>query len=794
LKAGFLVLAAFAASFFIPQSLSAQTDTIEGIEIVGNASVDANTYLFHITSKPGDPYDEAKARNDFQRLWATGFLDDLTLEVRDEDRGKILRFIVKERERIRSIEYLGSDALDQKAIEEKLAEEDAVIRPDTFYDPAQIVKVEKIIRQMLSDKGLPNGEVSSEVTNVANGVRVAFNIRDEQKITIKEINFSGVDNFSQWQLRWGMKETKEDHLLAFVQGGSLYTNEKLAGDMEKIRELYLNDGFVDVSFGEPELTYEDGSSQFLFWKRQKRFLTLTIPVSEGQQYRVGEVTVDGAKVFPENFVKAFFSLQPGEVYNESKIVNGLEKLREIYGARGYIQFTGFPVKRPQPGTDLVDITINLQEDKQYFVNRIEFSGNTTTRDKVIRREVWLNEQDVMNMELLKLSIRRINQLGYFRPIEQPEIRPVPGEDDRLDIVLPVQEQNRNQFTFGGGVSGLEGAFLNLSFSTTNFLGRGETASFMVQTGSRTRNFQIALQEPWFLDKPITLGFDLFNRTLRLPQFTRQDTGASVVWGVPVKRFSRLYLNYGYTIIETTPPDESLFGDDVFFDPFFGRSVFLNPFFGAFGEFRQSKITPTFVHNTVDQPLFARTGKRYTLSLEYAGGPLGGTVNFYKPTLEGVWYLPVSRTTNLGFRAMFSWVEGFDNTAIPSFERFFMGGENQIRGYDIRSVGPTALDESVDPPRQLLIGGTKMMLFNMEYYIPLAGPLRAVLFFDAGQAFLEEDPLRISTFTELVTSTGAEMRFFVPVLNVPFRLIFAYNPNPPLFQPKTAFRFGVGSTF
>ena len=784
-------MAALAACLAFPVTVSAQTETIEGIEIVGNESVDAGTYLFHVTSKTGDPYDEDKAREDFQRLWATGFLDDLTLETRDGERGKILRFIVEERERIKSVEYLGSKALSQTDIEEKLAEEESELRVETFYDPAQIVKVERIIRQMLSDQGLPDGEVSSEVTNVSNGVRVAFNIRDEQKITVKEINFSGIENFSPWRLRWGMKATKESHVLVFLQGGSLYTDEKLAGDMEMIRELYLNDGFVDVSFGPAELTLEDGSSRFLFWKSPKRFLTLTIPISEGQQYRVGEVFVEGAEVFPDTVIKAFFNLQPGEVYNESKVVNALEKLRELYGARGYIQFTGFPVKRPQPGTDLVDITINLQEDQQYFVNRIEFSGNTTTRDKVVRREVWLNEQDVMNMELLKLSIRRINQLGYFRPIEQPEIRPVAGEEDRLDIVLPVQEQNRNQFTFGGGVSGLEGAFINLSFSTTNFLGRGETASFMIQTGSRTRNFQIAIREPWFMDKPITVGFDIFKRTLRLPQYTRNDTGASVVWGIPWKRFSRIFLNYGYTVIETLPPNADLFGDDIFFEPSFGRSAF-DPFFGVFGEFRQSKITPTFVHNTVDVPLNARSGKRYSFSLEYAGGPLGGTVDFYKPTLEGIWYLPVSRTTNFGFRAMFSWVNGFNDSVVPSFERFFMGGENQIRGYDIRSIWPTAV---TDDGVQFLVGGTRMMLYNMEYYIPIAGPLRAVLFFDAGQTWLDEDALRFSTFTSLVTSTGAEMRFFVPVLNVPFRLIFAYNPNPPSnLQSKTSFRFGIGSTF
>jgi len=472
-----------------------------------------------------------------------------------------------------------------------------------------------------------------------------------------------------------------------------------------------------------------------------------------------------------------------------------------------VQFTGFPIKRPVAESEVVDVTINLNEDKQYFVNRIEFKGNTTTRDKVIRREMWLNEQDVMNMELLKMSIRRINQLGYFQPIEEPEIQPVPETDNKLDITLRLAEQNRNQFTFGGGVSGLEGAFINLAFSTTNFLGRGETASFALQTGSRTRNFQIALTDPYFLDLHITAGFDLFKRTLRLPQFTREDTGGSLIWGIPVKRFSRLFLNYSYSVIKTSEPDPDLvltpydlFTDPRYFDP---------RFYGIQGNFTQSKVAPSFVHNTTDNPLFPFRGKRYTMSFDVAGGILGGTVNYYKPTFEGVWYLPVSRTTNLGFRTMFSWLQGFaesriiegggideetgdiildvQQTGIPFYERFFLGGENQIRGYDIRTVGPR-------DPLGRFIGGNKMMLFNAEYYIPLAGPLRLVMFFDAGQAYDERTDWSLSMFQDLRTSTGAEMRFFVPVLNVPFRLIWAYNPHRDAFQPATAFRFGIGTTF
>ncbi len=786
---------------------AAQQGNIEKVEIRGNSVVDSETYLFHLTQKPGDPYDPKQAIADFHRLWATGFLDDLSLEVVDGERGKVVTYVVDERPRVQALDFVGSKELSATAITDKLREEKAEIPVDSFYDPASVVKAEKIIRTMLVDKGRTEGSVSSRVEPLdSGGVKVVFDIKDEQKIRIRTVDFEGVEKFDDWHLRWAMKKTRESHVLGALMGGSTYTEEQYGQDIEKVREVYLNNGYVDVSFGPPEMGYEDGYSRFLFWKRPKRWLDLTIPVEEGKQYRVGNVQVEGATVFPADFIKLHFKLQPGEVYNESRITKGLESLRELYGSRGYVQFTGFPIKKPVAESDVVDVTINLNEDKQYFVNRIEFKGNTTTRDKVIRREMWLNEQDVMNMELLKMSIRRINQLGYFQPIEEPEIQPVANTDNKLDITLRLAEQNRNQFTFGGGVSGLEGAFINLAFSTTNFLGRGETASFALQTGSRTRNFQIAITDPYFMDLPITAGFDLFKRTLRLPQFTREDTGGSLIWGIPVKRFSRLFLSYNYSVIETSEPDPDLVLTpyDFYFNP-----TALDPrFYGIQGNFTQSKISPSFVHNTTDNPLFPFRGKRYTTSFDVAGGILGGTVNYYKPTVEAVWYLPISRTTNFGFRTMFSWLQGYadsriiegeidentgdiifdvQQTGIPFYERFFLGGENQIRGYDIRTVGPR-------DPLGRFIGGNKMMLFNVEYYIPLAGPLRAVLFFDAGQAYAENTDWSFAMFRDLRTSTGAEMRFFVPVLNVPFRLIWAYNPHRDAFQPATAFRFGIGTTF
>ena len=794
-------------SILLPPLLLAQENNIERLEIQGNAIVDSQTYLFHLTQKVGDPYDRQHALDDFRRLWGTGFLDDLTLEVTDGERGKIVTYVVAERPRVQALDFVGSKEISANDITEKLEEEGVEIPIESFYDPAKIVKAENIIREMLVDKGRTDGSVSSHVDALeSGGVKIVFDIKDEQKIRIKQIQFEGAGYFDDWRLRWGMKKTKESHALGALMGGSTYTEEQYAADIELVREIYLNSGFVDVSFGPPKMEYEDGSSRFLFWKKPRRWLSLNVPVVEGKQYRVGNVAVEGSDVLPEEFVKSYFKLIPGEVYDESKITKGLEKLRELYGARGYIQFTGFPIKQPVPDRDLVNVTINLNEDEQYFVNQIDFKGNTTTRDKVIRREMWLNEQDVMNMELLKMSIQRINQLGYFQPIEEPEILPVEGEENKLDITLRLAEQNRNQFTFGGGVSGLEGAFINIGFSTTNFLGRGETASFSLQTGSRTRNFQIAITDPYFMDKPITLGFDIFKRTLRLPQFTREDTGAGLVWGIPIKRFSRLFLNYNYSVITTSEPDPDLV---LTINDLFINTTFLDPrFLGIQGDFISSKVTPSFIHNTTDNPLFPFRGKRYTGSFSVAGGILGGTVNYYKPTFEGIWYLPVTRTTNFGFRAMVSWLKGtvdsriiegeldeqagdiildLQQTGIPFFERFFLGGENQIRGYDIRTIGPR-------DPRGRFIGGNKMILLNVEYYIPLAGPLRLVMFFDAGQAYAENTSWSVSMFKDLRTSTGAEMRFFVPVLNVPFRLIWAYNPHRDAFQPATAFRFGIGTTF
>jgi outer membrane protein insertion porin family len=443
----------------------------------------------------------------------------------------------------------------------------------------------------------------------------------------------------------------------------------------------------------------------------------------------------------------------------------------------------------------VDVTLAMEEDKRYYVGKITFTGNTTTRDKVIRREVYLNESDVFNTEALKLSIRRINQLGYFKPMEGvPELGPSTLGEDRIDVTFKVEEQNRNQFTFGGGVSGLEGTFLNASFSTANFLGLGETVQLSAQAGARTKNYQLAVTEPYLFDRPITAGFDLYSRKIdyltsaNVVGYSEVRTGASVTGGLPVGRrgFLHLYSGYTYEVIDTAILDSVKAGLTTSLTGLTGNpgEPTFSPFLDA-GRHPESRISPSLVYNTVDSPYTPRRGMRFTGSTIFAGGPLGASINYVKPDFEGIVYIPHLKKTALGLRTEVGWIHPYGDTRqLPYYQRFFLGGETQIRGVNIRTVGP------VDTQNRA-VGGNKFFLFNAEYYFDVFGPLRVLLFYDAGQAFAEGKNLNLR---QLRNSTGAELRFNMPVLNVPFRLIYAFNLARDVFQPAHTFKFAVGTTF
>jgi outer membrane protein insertion porin family len=769
---------------------------VESVSVAGNQFLDPETLLFYVSTKPGERYDERRLKDDFRRLWDTGFLEDLVLRVNDGPKGKVVIFQVAERKRIQIVDFRGNKSVTNTNIEDELKKKEAVLKIDTFFDPAKARKVEGIIKDMLAEKGHPFATVKYDAKTIGGaGQQVSFVIDEGPKTKVKSIEFTGNKVFSGGKLRGRMKKIKPAGFwnLSWLSGKTTYTRDKWEdpheGDRARLEDLYLNHGYVTAEIGEPKITYTEEKKG----KKPRKWMHIEIPVTEGDQYRVGDIKFDGLTVFKEEGIRPMFKLKTGDVYNDARIRKGYDKLRDLYGSLGYFQWTGLTRRTPDPQKKVVDVVLAMEEDKRYYLGKIKFVGNDTTRDKVIRREVYMNEGDVFNTEALKMSIKRINQLGYFKPMEgAPELSPSPLADDRLDVTFKVEEQNRNQFTFGGGVSGLEGTFINASFSTANFLGMGETFQVSAQSGRRTKNYQFAVTEPYLFDRPITAGFDLYKRRLQYDPFqtvagyTLETTGASLISGFPLGRFTRVFLNYAYEIIRLENIQPSIViapGTEP--NPAPVTPVF-DPFFlGEEGRRRESRFTPSFVHNTVDNPWQPTSGGKHTLTLALTGGPLGGTVNFFRPDVETIFYLKHTKKTSLGLRGEFAYIRPFGTTTtLPLYQRFFLGGETQIRGYNVRTVGP------IDATNHAL-GGNKFVLFNAEYYIDIGGPLRLLFFYDAGQAFLEGESVQIK---KLRTSTGAELRFIMPVLNVPFRLIYAWNPNRDSFQPKSTFKFAVGTTF
>ncbi len=840
----------------------------------GGASViDPITYLHYIELKnyvsvPDDkkwvPFTdqiEQVVLADFKRLWATNFLDDLSVDVRDVALGngvigKLVIYNMEERQRIKIVDYVGSDKVDQGKIEEALKKAGINLRIDSFIDPGLVRRVSGIVRDAYGEKGYQFAEVKPTVKELPGGpklVHLTFNIDSGPQVKIRAVDFVGNKAVSDGRLERQMKENKSKGWLSFITGGGTFKEDKFEDDADLIVEYYRKRGFITARVGQPDLKILEDEND-----GNTRWVELVVPVTEGNRYRVGNFNFEGNTIVKADFLRPLFKMDQGDYYNEEKIRKGLDKAREVYGAGGYYEFTAYPDLAPRDmpaanadgatgpsaptpaakepdGPPVVDVTMRVQEGKQYFVNRITFLGNTTTRDNVIRREMRLVESGVFNTEALKYSVRRLNQLGYFKALEGEAIGvdKTPGSDNKVDVKLQFEEQNRNQLTFGAGVSQFEGFFGQLSFQTSNFLGRGETFTISAQQGSRAKNYQLAFSEPFLFDRPMTAGIDIFNREFEyIGLYTQASAGGNLVYGFQVQDFARMFINYSFERIKVKDLNPAFLNPLVLAgNPLLQESLLL----GAGGQRTVSKIGPTYVYNTINDPIFPTTGKRLTASFDLAG--LGGNTKFYNPRIEGIAYFQQTRRTSFGFRAQAEFIASYGKTvALPIFEKLFMGGEYSIRGFDLRTVGPR------DPFSGVVVGGNKSLLFNAEYLINIAGPVRLVLFADAGQvrdvgegfAWKESlyqnrfppptsitltdpfagglltDPgapviaperVRIGDLSAFKSSIGAEIRFFMPVLNVPFRLIFAMNPsrggvfdNQLLPERRFKFRFAVGSTF
>jgi outer membrane protein insertion porin family len=987
-----------------------QQQLVESVDIQGNRRLRDDDLLYYIKTRSGDVYNQAQVERDLKELLSLNFFDKTATRVLTEEgiRGGVnVIFEVRELPIIRDLQFEGLKAVPESDLLKAFREQRVGISKEAVYNPVNAQKAIRVIRELLASKGFPNAKVTVKEEEVsATSTAITFEVDQGYRSRIVEIDFEGNENFKDSELRGQLQIVQETGLISRFKGQDILDIRKLEYDLQKnVKSYMFSKGYFQARIGEPEvvgLGYKRTGFLPLITiplpliSSKDDTLKIIVPVSEGRVFRVGELKVEGNSIFSEQQILGYIGLQKGEIADGKRLQDAVyDDLKKLYGSQGFVNYNAefspeFKENPANPNEGIVDITITIEEDRQFRLRRLEFTGNTFTRDRVLRREFLINEGDIYNQINLERSVIRINQTQYFDPVDKDkdvEIRTNENEGD-VDVIVNVRERGRQQISLNGGVSGIGGSFFGLEYSTNNLLGRGETLSLNFGLGNRQQQFSFTFQNPYFRDRPIAVGFTLFasrykffgeGTTLSQNQdllndiftqngslttnadnlFTQTTYGASVFATTQLSElffkksrfsnFSRIGLTYQFSATTITDPPVNSLGDPNLTIPV----IFAQP------NIITSRITPTFVYDT-RQPsangIDTLKGTQIAASLAVSG--LGGDVRTYQPSITYTQFIPVrnkksDRAEVFGFRLQAGTIGSFATSnkirnanslsfigGVPIYERYFLGSEYDIRGYNVRSVGPIAPYNSYITSRNVVvannatgtpvpvtgltdrdaqeiasiglltgasgdnpallgnniqfIGGDTQLLGNFEYRIPIFGPVALAAFADVGTVFnlrktgpqqinsnflqddifigsglltalavrnaaefnnfnslflrnnrplttaeyrdacnlagiicpnsipvgiqqvflrgevqrnsiLEVNNAAFDSFGDFRSSVGLELRVQVPVVNVPFRLIYFYNPNakigftdelPGVNLPgkRSGFRFTVGRTF
>ncbi len=756
-------------------------DTIEKFEIVGNQRVTQETISYYLSSREGDFYNEEQLKRDFMVLWSTGFFSNIKFESLPGERGKIVRITVEENPVIKAVTYRTGKKLKENDIVNKLKEKDEYILPYSYYSPHRVERIKKTITDLLDEKGLLAAKIDTEIRRQGqNDVEVVFRIDEGPKVRVGEVVFSGDPKLPDNLLRWAMKDNRPHGIFNWIASKDVFKQSKLEDNVTSIKQKLQANGYMEATVGEPQVEQVEKNNVFL---KKQTMVRLVFPVSPGYLYRVGEVKLDGVKAFSAKYIRGLIKLVPGDVYSTKIREKAIEDIGELYRDFGYLYAQVMPVENLDPKRKVVNVAFNIYEGEIAYLSRLEFKGNIYTKDKVIRREMLLREGDRFSLARFKDSILRIKQLGLVDLEKDPDIQPNPDDPTKIDVQVNVKELQRNNIQFTAGYSGYEGMFIAFSYSTVNFLGTGENLEFMVQTGKYIKNYMFGFTEPYIFDKPITTGFNIYKRDIIYPWYERRSKGIDLTVGARIFGYWRANLTYTFEMVNINIPEQA--------DGSSGASIpaYYNPYYYSLyglGRYNMSSVTPILFRSTIDSPLTPTRGTMYSASVKFAGSFLGGDIDLLKPRLEFSHYQPFIAKHTIGFHIEYSYLKALrQGTEIPFWEKFFLGGERSIRGYEVYTIGPRS-EEGIN------LGGDKSLVLNAEYIVPIGGPLYAILFYDVGNAIPYD---RHFNFKDMFTSMGLEARIFVPALRVPFRLIFSYNNRTTYGDNSNfAFRFAVGTTF
>ncbi len=720
----------------------------------GNKRIDSGAILRNITSRTGDLYETDKLRNDLKKVFKMGYFDDVRLKVTDTGEGKAVVFEVKEKPVIGEVTISGQDELKEDAIREVIS-----VIPNTILNPKKIRAAANNIQALYKSKGFYNTRVMPNLSYPKpDRVNIRFAIEEGKKVFIKEIRFAGNTTFKDSKLEKVMG-TKEKGWLSWFNDSGVLSQEMLDQDAARITAFYHNNGFIEAKVDKPEIVQEE------------EWLYITIEISEGERYKVGNIDLSGDIIGNKDELLALLKVNKKDYLDRSILRSDILWLNDYYAEQGYAYAEASPTINSNKEEKLVDIIITINKGDLVYINRITIKGNERTRDKVIRRELLIREKGVFDSKALRLSHQRLQRLDFF---EEVSINPEPTPDKTMmDLVVEVKEKPTGAFSVGAGYSSVDSLMFMGEISQNNLFGRGQRLALQLNLSGTSTRYNLSFTEPHLYDTQLMAGFDLYSWERDYDTYVRDSKGFALRLGYPVWELWKMILSYGYdntdlNDIDANAPDEIIESQHINVTSYVGMNL---------------------TRDTRNSMFVTTRGSQNVLRTKYAGGPLGGDSEFTKVDGFTSWFFPGFFFDKTAFHFKLSAGQVWENKddSLADFEKFYLGGINTIRGFETRSIGVKKKDPETGVTE--IVGGKYMWFTNIEYLFPLVerGGLRGVVFFDAGNVYSEA-----WDFNEIKKSVGTGLRWLSPM--GPMRLEWGYVINPDPDEDTSNWDFSMGGSF
>jgi len=748
-------------------------EKIADVRVSGNRRIEQDAIKRITKTQPGDTFLAKNVSEDLKAIYSMGYFDDVRVESEDSSTGKIIIFVVKEKPTIRHI-YIKGGKDYQGAGGKKFKEEESTeIKPgNLIFDDEKILKsldiktgsivnIFKIqsnikrIEDMYKEKNYHNVKVSYNIREQDNNqADLEFSIDEGKKILIKEIQFVGNQAYPAKKLKKIMKTSEKGFWSWLTSSGDMKA-EDLNQDVELLTSFYHNNGYIQAKVGDPIVEFKDN------------WIFITIKIDEGQRFKVGKVQILGDLLTSEDDLMKQVKISKQDYFSRQVLRDDIIIIGDLYSDEGYANADIIPNIDQDSEKLIVNITYTIAKGNLVYFEDIRITGNTKTRDKVIRRELDIYEQELFSGKKLKRGIRNLNRLDYF---EDVKVNTAKGsEPDKMILEIDVKEKPTGTFSFGGGYSSVENMFVVGSIAQRNLFGRGQLLQLKGQVGSQTTRYTLSFTEPWLFDIPLSAGFDLYDQYRDYSTYKLNSIGGALRFGYPVYDYTRAYISYGYDISDLTDLSDNA---SAYFKDMAGKHT-------------KSSITPSIRYDSRDKAFNPTEGANSALSVEYAGDFLGGDIGFTKYVGETGRYFPLFWSTVGFLHAKAGYVEQHSGAILPPWDRFYLGGINSLRGFSWDQLSPH--DAAGDA-----YGGNKFVQFNAEYIFPLIKDvgLMGVVFYDTGNLYDNNQDVDLGSLRQ---TAGFGIRWYSPMGPIRLENGFILDPKPGETQGGR-WEFTMGQSF